>query len=115
MLKELERVKELCNTLSAEDLQNYLILTIKRAQEKLNLLHDAEGNSSSNSKRFTFEGKSITYTVIAEYSLFITACKSVLIELVIYGKEHIDFTDTVHDMCAEYRVSLEKYEKIHGR
>ena len=115
MLQELKKIQELCNTLSAEDLQILLIVSIKRAQEKLNLLHDAEGNSPSNSKRFIFEGKSITYTVIAEYIFFIKVCKSVLVELVIYGKEHIDFTDTVYDMCAEYELSIKKYEEIHGR
>lgn len=115
MLQELNRIQELCSQLSAEDLQTHLILTIKRAQEYLNKLQDAEGKTKSDDKRFNFNGESLTYTTIAEYILFIEACKSVLVELVIWGKEHIDFTDTVYDMCATYELDLSPYEKAHGR
>lgn len=114
LLQELERVQELCNSLSPKGLQEYLILTIKRAQEKLDLLHDAH-DKTSNNKRFIFEEQSITYTVIAEWILFIKACKSVLVELVIYGKEHHDFFDTVYDMCSEFETRVKKYELEHGR
>ena len=115
MLKELRKVKKLCSKLSADDLQQHLILSIKQAQEELNNLHDAYGVSSSSSKRFDYKGQSLTYTHIAEYVLFIKALKSVLVELVIYGKKHMDYVDTVYDMIANYELELKHYEDIHGR
>ena len=114
MIKELEKAQELCTLLMSESLRENLITKIQNTQEKLDLLHDAHGETNIDG-RFTFEGQSLTYTTIAEHILYIEALKSVLVELVIYGKEHPDFIDTVYEMCDNYEINLKPYELVHGR
>jgi hypothetical protein len=110
MIVKLEEIEKLCNApFYEEDMIAYLKSEILAAQKYLNLLHDAEGKSDSDSKDFVYNGVICKYSVIAEQILFIVALKSILVELVVFGKDDIEFKDTVYDMCNNYEIGMQEY------